>query len=65
MGPLSKLGLSKGQRKCKGPFTLPMGALVLPSANAEEAGLAEQCKVHPYATLLALCNDLAAAEPFG
>jgi len=38
-------------------------ALVVPLANAEEAGLAEQCKVHPYASLLALCNDLAAAEP--
>jgi len=38
-------------------------ALVVPSANGLEAGLAEKCKVHAYSSLLELCNELVKAEP--
>lgn len=38
-------------------------ALVVPSANRQEAGLAEKCRIHAYASLLALCNDLISTEP--
>ena len=38
-------------------------ALVVPVANQLEASLAEKCRVHAYASLLELCNDLGKAEP--
>lgn len=37
-------------------------ALVVPLANGPEAGLAENCTVHPYASLLDLCNALIGDE---
>jgi len=37
-------------------------ALVVPSVNAAEAGLAENCRVYAGDTLLQLCNDLVSEE---